>query len=134
MDFLSSGIIAAVAGGVVSYFVSKRLDVKKQMMEMRRVVYSDMNEQLSMFFSTNTNRNQDGFNILLGGLRKLQIWGSDEVVQKFNTLLYALDKKNNTQQDITTILYQETVLEMRRDVLGATDLSTSDIKVIGKIS
>jgi len=130
-----SGIIGAVSGGVVSYFSNKKLDIHRRTMEMRKEVYSQINELLTGFYSNATDNERIIMkNNLLKHYRAVQVWGSDEDVRGFKLLLDTLRVENAKSQQEKISVYKQFIITMRKDVLGKTDLSPDDFEILGKIN
>ena len=72
---ISSGIASIVVGGFFTYFVSKKLDRRQRIMEVRKKIYSDVHEELAGFFDNATNdARQKASTALLVLYRQIQLW------------------------------------------------------------
>ena len=132
---LPSGVIGALAGGLVNHFSSKNLDVHVRTMEARKQVYTKVNELFSAFFDTATDKETEAAqDDLLKCFREIQIWGSDEVVRCFQEVLFAIDVKNGVSQENRNLAHKKFVLAMRRDILGKTELTPAEVVVHGRIT
>ena len=47
---ISSGIAATIVGGLFTYFVNKKLDRQQRVLETRKKIYSETQEELAGFF------------------------------------------------------------------------------------
>ena len=132
---IPSGLVGALAGGLVNYFSSKNLDVHVRAMETRKQVYTKVNELFSAFYDTASDKEtklaQDG---LLTCFREIQIWGSDEVVRCFQATLFAIDVKNGVSQEERNLTFKKFIVAMRRDILGSTDLTAEEVIIHGRIT
>ncbi len=132
---IPSGLVGALAGGLVNYFSSKNLDVHVRAMETRKQVYTKVNELFSAFYDTasdeETKLAQDS---LLRCFREIQIWGSDEVVRCFQTTLFAIDVKNGMSQEKRNLTFKKFVVAMRRDILGSTGITPEEVVIHGCIT
>ncbi len=128
---ISSGIVAAIVGGLVTYLSNRKLDMQKRTMETRKEIYTKVNEMCSAFYSIGNSSFSK--NNLLPYYREVQIWGSDEVIRCFQNFLKALDKKNEIVQEEKDYIFKEFIISMRRDILGKTNLEPSEINIIGSI-
>jgi len=129
-----SGIVGAIAGGLVTHFSNKKLDFQRRIMERRKEVYAKVHESFQGLYSTaSTEEHSITTAELLKYYREVQIWGSDEVIRKFAELLKAIDVKTGTSQKKKDLIYKEFVIAIRKDILGGTGLSPEEIDVYGKI-
>jgi len=129
---IPSGIVGALAGGLVNHFSNKSLDIYRRTMEARKDVYTKVNEILSKFISTVNKEESNNYREkLLKYFREIQIWGSDEVVQNFNDLLNAMDAENNISEEKRNYTYKNFIISMRKDILGKTNLLSEDIIIRG---
>ncbi|KKP32686.1 MAG: hypothetical protein A2312_03860 [Candidatus Staskawiczbacteria bacterium RIFOXYB2_FULL_32_9] len=131
-----SGIIGAIAGGLVNYLSNKNLDRHIRMMEYRRDAYVNVHEILSKFFDTvNEEESNKYTDKLLEYYRKIQIWGSVDVVRNFNKLLEAMAKTSTSETEEAknerNIIYKQFVISMRNDILNSADLYEEDINIKG---
>lgn len=135
LTILTTIITSGLVSGLVSHFSNKNLDVYKRTMETRKEVYTKVNELLSAFYSTaSPEETNQAFSEILRYFREIQIWGSDEVVRKFQEFLYAIDIKNNISQENRDLIYKNLVISMRKDILKDTNLIPEEIAVHGHIN
>ncbi|MCX6706027.1 MAG: hypothetical protein NTV24_02890 [Candidatus Woesebacteria bacterium] len=132
--FLTSGVIAALVSGLVTYYINQKLDILKRTMDARRELYTKLHELLSNFFTTESERTSNSArDKLLKYYREIQIWGSDEVVSSFRNLINAMIEKDSVTENRNQ-LYKEFVIAMRGDILGGkTKLTPNEIDIRGII-
>lgn len=131
---IPSGVVGALAGGLVNYFSSKNLDVHVRAMETRKQVYTRVNELFAAFYDTATDEETTAAqDELLKCFREVQIWGSDEVIRCFQKVLFAIDVKNGVSQEKRNLTFKTFIVAMRRDILGKTELLPSEINIHGRI-
>ncbi len=132
---LPSGIVGAIVAGVMTHFSNKKLDAYRRMMDVRKDTYTQLNELLSALYDTvtdeETKKSRSG---VLKFYREVQLWGSDEVLKRFQEFLYAVDIKNGVNQEKRNLAYKTFVVAMRRDMLGETKVTPEEIQVHGLIN
>jgi len=132
LAILSGGVAGAIVSGVISYFVSIRLDREQRVQEQRKIIYSEIHDVLAGFFTTaDKTEERHAKDNLTRLFRQSQIWGSPEMVKKFNSFLEAMDVSR--PQDEKNRQYRELIIRMRQDLTGET-ISYEDIKIYGKIT
>jgi len=131
---ISSGIASIVVGGFFTYFVSKKLDRRQRIMEVRKKIYSDVHEELAGFFDNATNdARQKASTALLVLYRQIQLWASADVIKQFNKFWDVFDRKNEKTQQEINHEYTNLIIAMRKDLVGE-DISREEVRRYGKIS
>jgi hypothetical protein len=130
---IPSGLIGALTGGLVNHFSNKKLDVHRRMMEIRKDLYTKVNNQLAFFFDTVSEKESDeAREDLLKYFREIQIWGSDEVVRSFKKLMDLMAIKESPVEK-RNLCYKNFVIAMRKDILKKTALTAEEIDIRGII-
>ncbi|MBI2577471.1 MAG: hypothetical protein HYV77_01355 [Candidatus Wildermuthbacteria bacterium] len=131
---IPGGVAGALAGGIVHFFVNKKLDMHTRTMETRKNIYTRINKLFVAFFSTASDaESEKAIDGILECLREIQIWGSDEVVERFQKVLFDTIPENNIPKENRDLSYKEFVLAMRRDILGKTRILAPQISIHGHI-
>ncbi len=126
---LSSGLVATLISVVFNY----KLSSNERIMSVRREIYSGVHETLAGFFTTaDTKKRQETVDSLLPQFRQVQLWGSDEVIKKFNKFLIYIDVKNGKPQNEVDKTYKQLILSMRKDLIDKK-LDEEDLFMFGKI-
>lgn len=132
---IPSGIVSALTAGIVTHFSNKKLDAYKRMMDVRKDTYTQLNELLSALYDTvtdeETKKSRAG---VLKFYREIQLWGSDEVLRKFEELLFAIDTKNGISQENRNLTYKTFVVAMRKDMLGDTKITPEEVQIHGLLN
>lgn len=82
---LSGSVSASIVGGVFTWLLDKKLDNEKRVLEMRKQIYSKLQEELTGLFSTSSpNSRKKHLDDLLVSYRQVQLWGSKAVLIAFN--------------------------------------------------
>ncbi len=132
--FLASSALGAVAGAITNFLMNKRLDRHQRMMEMRKVEYVKISQQLSGFYDTTTpEERKEYLEELPAQYRNLLAWGSDDVLRKLMAFIKAINVNSSSDQLTKDRLYKELIIAMRIDLLGKTKLSPSEIEILGEI-
>ncbi|HBI17025.1 MAG TPA: hypothetical protein DDY52_02635 [Candidatus Moranbacteria bacterium] len=131
--FISSGFSSLVIGGIFTYFFNKKLSRYEKILEMRKELYTEINETLSGFFNVaNYEDRQRSCSRLLNLHRKSQIWASEEVLEQFNNFLFFIDLNNNKSQDAVDKEYRKLIVSMR-NCITENKLDKSKIYTLGEI-
>ena len=129
---VSSGVVAAITSSFFSYFSNKKLSVQQRTMEIRKELYTKIINQMSFFITTVKQEDTDNaMNDFLKYFRETQLWGSDNVVKNFKTLLDLMNEDFSSKEKERNVAYKELILSMRKDILGKTSLTEQKIDIRG---
>ena len=131
LNLILSGVVAAIIGGLVTYYSNKNLDSYSRIREIRKKLYTDISNHLSNFVSTvSEEESNSARKDLLRYEREVELWGSDEVVKNFKELLKSMSNQDADQKN-RNHLYKNFVLSMRKDLVGKTKINIEDIEIRG---
>jgi len=98
-----ASISGLLSGALITYFFNKKLDRHQRIMEVRKQIYTNIQEELAGFFDTTPkNIREKSGEKLLHSFRQIQLWASEDVVKQFNKFLYAFNFQIKLYNKITT--------------------------------